>query len=200
MILTGDRRSFRDTNVSHCHFVNHTSYTEHSRMKIGRLANRPGTGCTKVWPKGKSMQPQIIRIKHQKGTALCRWAEHQLRFNAHILGSLFSFVIRTVRTAVTLLLRTPPPWLRHLSYRGTRFYIPCWQQSVSYAISHSVKNRFHLTSIFKFLVAKIHLGARSGLHEGRSAVLSTQNYGPYKLILWLSSGNLLTMKQFATRY
>jgi hypothetical protein len=108
MILTGDPRSSRDTNLSHCHFVNHSSYTEHSRIKIGRFADRQGTGCIRAWPKDKSVQTKVIRIKHQKGTALCRWAQQQLWFNVHILDSLFSFVIRTVRTAVTLLLRTPP--------------------------------------------------------------------------------------------
>ena len=73
MILAGDPQSSRDTNLSHCHFVNHTSYREHSRIKIGgRLADRSGTDCTKTWPKDKSKQTKVIRIKHHKGTALCR--------------------------------------------------------------------------------------------------------------------------------
>lgn len=67
MILTGDSRSSRDTNLSHCHFVNHSSYMEQSKIKIGPLADRPGTGCTKAWPKDKSKQPQVRCIKHQKG-------------------------------------------------------------------------------------------------------------------------------------
>jgi hypothetical protein len=49
MVLTADPLSSLDTNLSHCHFVNHTSYMEHSRIKIGLLADRPGTGCTMVW-------------------------------------------------------------------------------------------------------------------------------------------------------
>jgi hypothetical protein len=129
------------------------------------------------------MQPQVIRIKQQQGTALCRWAEKQLRFNAIILGSLFSFVIRTVRTAVTLLLRTPPS--------TTETFIISWDEFL-YSVLTEVRvlryqpfcqNCFHLTNIFKFLAAKIHLDARSRLQEERSAVLSTQNYGLYKLNL-----------------
>jgi hypothetical protein len=72
MILTGDPLSSRDTNLSHYHFVNHTSYIEHSRIKIGRLADRPGTDHTIAWQKDKSKQPQVIPTKHHKGTALCR--------------------------------------------------------------------------------------------------------------------------------
>jgi len=125
MILTGDPRSSRDTNLSHCHFVNHTSYTECSRIKIGHLADRQGTGCITAWPKDKSMQMKFIRIKHQKGTALCRWAEQQLRFNVHILDSSFSFVIRTVRTAVTLLLRTPSATTETFNISWDEFYIRC---------------------------------------------------------------------------
>jgi hypothetical protein len=45
----------------------------------------------------------------------------------------------------------PPPRLRCSLYRGTSLYIPCWQMSLHCAISHSVKNHFHLTIIFKFL-------------------------------------------------
>jgi hypothetical protein len=71
MILTGDPLSSGDTNLSHCHFVNHTSYMEHSRIKIGRLADRRGTGCTIAWQKVKSKHPQVIRTKRHKGTALC---------------------------------------------------------------------------------------------------------------------------------
>jgi len=56
---------------------------------------------------------------------------------------------------------------------------------LSCAISHSVKSCFHLTITFKFLAAKIQLDARSRLHEESSAVLSTQNYGPYNLIFSL---------------
>ena len=106
MILREGPRSSWETNLSHCHFVNHTSYIEHSRIKTGRLADEPGTCCTIAWPKDKSKQPQVIRIEHHKGTALCRWAEQQLRFNAHILDSLFSSVTRTALTAIPLLLQT----------------------------------------------------------------------------------------------
>jgi len=91
MILSGDPQNSRDTNLSHCHFVNHTSYWEHSRIKIGRLAGRPGTSCTKTWPK-------VVRIKHHKRTALCRWAKQQLCFNAYFFGSLFFSVYSLVRT------------------------------------------------------------------------------------------------------
>lgn len=102
MIQTGDPQSFRDKNLLPLPLCE-------PHILLGTFQDQDwASSCTKTWPKDKSKQPKVIRIKHYKGTALCRWAKQQLCFNAHLFG-FFVFVFNSHSS-----------YCRHTTFTDTR--------------------------------------------------------------------------------